>query len=119
MAQYYDEEYLIEECKNSLYNLFKNNVYLNDMWFIFLDYYEININATKYKALPIIITFITMLFIQLILFYIIFYVMVMYIKYYANRSNTLKYRERHYIAKLFPRTTKTPHTSISIAKIFT
>jgi len=61
MAQYYDEEYLIEECKNSLYNLFKNNVYLNDMWFIFLDYYEININATKYKALPIIITFITML----------------------------------------------------------
>ena len=58
MTQYYNEEYLIEECKNYLYKLFKNNFYLNDMWFIFLDYYEININATKYKALPIIIIFI-------------------------------------------------------------
>lgn len=120
MVHYYGKDYILEECKNNIYSLFKNNVYLNDKWFIFLDYYEFNINITKYKILLIVMLFIIILFIKFIIFYIIFYVIVMYIKYYNNKNNSLKKNKKryHYIAKLFPSATKSPVSSFSNAKIF-
>jgi len=118
MVHYYGKDYILEECKNKIYSLFKNNVYLNDKWFIFLDYYELNINTTKNKTLLIVMLFIIILFIKFILFYVIFYVIVMYIKYYNNNSLKKNKKRYHYIAKLFPSATKSPVSSVSNAKIF-
>ena len=58
--------YMVDECKNYLYILFKHNYYTREIWFNYLDYFNVN---SMNKLFPVILP-------AIIINFIIFYIFV-------------------------------------------
>jgi len=78
--------YMIDECKNYLYILFKHNYYTREIWFNYLDYFNVN---SMNKLFPIILPVI-------IINFLIFYIFVLFIK-----KTTNGYNKKLFYSKLF------------------
>lgn len=78
--------YMIDECKNYLYILFKNNYYTREIWFNYLDYFNVN---SMNKSIPVILP-------MIIINFLIFYIFVLFIK-----NTTNGYNKRAFYSKIF------------------
>ena len=78
--------YMIDECKNYLYILFKHNYYTREIWFKYLDYFNVN---SMNKLFPVILP-------MIIINFLIFYILVLIIK-----KTTNGYNKRAFYSKIF------------------
>ena len=78
--------YMIDECKNYLYILFKHNYYTREIWFNYLDYFNVN---SMNKLFPVILP-------MIIINFLIFYIFVLFIK-----KTTNGYNKKLFYSKLF------------------
>jgi hypothetical protein len=78
--------YMIDECKNHLYILFKHNYYTREIWFKYLDYFNVN---SMNNLFPIILP-------MIIINFLIFYIFVLFIKKTIN-----EYNKRAFYSKIF------------------
>jgi len=78
--------YMVDECKNYLYILFKHNYYTREIWFNYLDYFNVN---SMNKLFPVILP-------AIIINFIIFYIFVLVIK-----KTTNGYNKRAFYSKIF------------------
>ena len=78
--------YMIDECKNYLYILFKNNYYTREIWFNYLDYFNV---SSMNKLFPVILP-------MIIINFLIFYILVLIIK-----KTTNGYNKRAFYSKIF------------------
>lgn len=79
--------YMIDECKNYLYILFKHNYYTREIWFNYLDYFNVN---SMNKLIPVILP-------AIIINFIIFYIFVLVIK----KTTTNRFNKRAFYSKIF------------------
>ena len=79
--------YMIDGCKNYLYRLFKHNNYIREIWFKYLDYYDVN---NRDKLIPVILP-------VFIINFLIFYIFVLFIK----KTTTHRFNKRAFYSKLF------------------
>jgi len=79
--------YMVDECKNYLYILFKHNYYTREMWFNYLDYFNVN---SMNKLFPVILQVI-------IINFIIIYIIVLFIK----KTTTNRFNKRAFYSKIF------------------
>ena len=79
--------YMIDGCKNYLYRLFKHNYYTREIWFKYLDYYDVN---NRDKLIPVILP-------VFIINFLIFYIFVLFIK----KTTTHRFNKRAFYSKLF------------------
>jgi hypothetical protein len=78
--------YMVDECKNYLYILFKHNYYTREIWFKYLDYFNVN---SMNNLFPIILP-------MIIINFLIFYIFVLLIKKTIN-----EYNKRAFYSKIF------------------
>jgi hypothetical protein len=78
--------YMVDECKNYLYILFKYNYYTREIWFNYLDYFNVN---SMNKVFPVILP-------MIIINFLIFYIFVLFIK-----KTTNGYNKRAFYSKIF------------------
>tara|TARA_B110000259_G_C13930332_1_gene368630 strand:+ start:432 stop:698 length:267 start_codon:yes stop_codon:yes gene_type:complete len=79
--------YMIDQCKNYLYMLFKHNYYTREIWFKYLDYYDVN---NRDKLIPVILP-------VFIINFLIFYIIALFIK----KTTTHRFNKRAFYSKLF------------------
>lgn len=79
--------YMVDECKNYLYILFKYNYYTREIWFNYLDYFNVN---SMNKSFPIILP-------MIIINFLIFYIFVLVIK----KTTTNRFNKRAFYSKIF------------------
>ena len=79
--------YMVDECKNYLYILFKHNYYTREIWFNYLDYFNVN---SMNKSFPIILP-------AIIINLIIFYILVLVIK----KTTTNIFNKIAFYSKIF------------------
>jgi len=79
--------YMVDECKNYLYILFKHNYYTREIWFNYLDYFNVN---SMNKLIPVILP-------AIIINFIIFYIFVLVIK----KTTTNRFNKRAFYSKIF------------------